>query len=230
MRRQFYPPYTDPSEVPVTVSDPQDSQYATSGVEGASEVFGYGPFEGLDPQYGSVGNPSQGYLIAPAGQGSTSQRDASLEVFQGGVAEEGGVILQSQQGIARERRRAQNRAAQKAFRYRKEARIKELERKLTTLEKDYEKLESAFGNLKTEKDNLQTELESIKMEKNSSFGDSITSSPASTAEESRIPPIILAHEGSHVRSREGETADQDDEDEDEEDEDDDEEEDGEEEM
>ncbi|KAI9738578.1 MAG: hypothetical protein M1834_008082 [Cirrosporium novae-zelandiae] len=89
---------------------------------------------------------------------------------------------------AKERRRAQNRAAQKAFRTRKEQRIKHLENKLKDIEDKYRGLRSETEGLRADRERLVGEVRRLKMERDSSLAaseESIASSRQPTAEESR---------------------------------------------
>ncbi|KAL2052238.1 hypothetical protein ABVK25_007397 [Lepraria finkii] len=81
------------------------------------------------------------------------------------------------------RRRAQNRASQRAFRERKEKHVQhleheleELETKHRTLEKSYTDLDSTHAQLKQEVKQLRKELDSVKSSREGSINEPITQS------------------------------------------------------
>lgn len=81
------------------------------------------------------------------------------------------------------RRRAQNRASQRAFRERKEKHVQhleheleELENKHRTLEKSYTDLDSTHAQLKQEVKHLRSELESVKSSREGSISEPTTQS------------------------------------------------------
>ncbi|KAG8534365.1 uncharacterized protein KY384_001210 [Bacidia gigantensis] len=63
---------------------------------------------------------------------------------------------------AQSRRKAQNRAAQRAFRERKEKHVKELELKLKSIESQYSDKEMDYERLKRENDRLKTQMEILR--------------------------------------------------------------------
>jgi chromosome segregation ATPase len=80
-----------------------------------------------------------------------------------------------------QRRRAQNRASQRAFRERKEKHVQhleheleELENKHRTLEKSYTDLGSTHAQLKQEVKQLRSELDSVKSSREGSITESTT--------------------------------------------------------
>lgn len=82
-----------------------------------------------------------------------------------------------------QRRRAQNRASQRAFRERKEKHVQhleheleELENKHRTLEKSYTDLDSTHAQLKQEVKQLRSELESVKSSREGSISEPTTQS------------------------------------------------------
>ncbi len=92
--------------------------------------------------------------------------------------------------IVEQRRRAQNRASQRAFRDRKEQHVKNLESELKELggkykdlEKSYDSLNSSHNSLKTEMKRLTTENEVLRSTHREGFIDSITPSPGEINEE-----------------------------------------------
>ena len=85
------------------------------------------------------------------------------------------------------RRRAQNRASQRAFRERKEKHVQHLEAELSELEskhrslaKSYTDLDSTHAHLKREVKQLQSELESVKSSREGSVNGNESSQPQST--------------------------------------------------
>ena len=77
-----------------------------------------------------------------------------------------------------QRRRAQNRASQRAFRERKEKHVQHLEQQLEdldtkhrTLAKSYDELDSTHETLKSEVKQLRSELQSIKSSRESSIAE-----------------------------------------------------------
>ncbi|MCJ1312889.1 hypothetical protein MMC25_006565 [Agyrium rufum] len=102
---------------------------------------------------------------------------SSYDYFPGILPDDMIEMPQSQRALAKERRKAQNRAAQKAFRSRKEIRIKELEEKIGALEKDYRSLKDAYEDVNTTKAKLTSELEFLQAENQSLKSASQPSSP-----------------------------------------------------
>ncbi|KAL8935422.1 MAG: hypothetical protein Q9216_005440 [Gyalolechia sp. 2 TL-2023] len=74
--------------------------------------------------------------------------------------------LQDKQAISnmRIRRRAQNRASQRAFRERKEKHVQHLEHELEALEAKHRELEKSHTNLGATNDKLKQEVESLRSE------------------------------------------------------------------
>ena len=68
------------------------------------------------------------------------------------------VFLRSQVLIVRQRRREQNRVAQRAFRERKESKLKQLEKRISELKVDKKDLEQRYNNLRTAHLRLQSGL------------------------------------------------------------------------
>ena len=60
--------------------------------------------------------------------------------------------------ISLQRRREQNRVAQRAFRERKESKLKQLEKRITELKADHRSLEKKYNNLRTAHLRLQSGL------------------------------------------------------------------------
>ncbi|KAL9006122.1 MAG: hypothetical protein Q9188_001142 [Gyalolechia gomerana] len=93
--------------------------------------------------------------------------------------------LQDKQAISnmRIRRRAQNRASQRAFRERKEKHVQHLEHELETLEAKHRELMKSHTNLGETNDKLKQEVESLRLEIRTlkTFGDtgSLLGSPVS---------------------------------------------------
>lgn len=93
--------------------------------------------------------------------------------------------MQDKQAISnmRIRRRAQNRASQRAFRERKEKHVQHLEHELETLEAKHRELKESHTNLGASNDRLKQEVESLRSEIKTlkTFGDtgSMLGSPVS---------------------------------------------------
>ncbi|KAI4198575.1 MAG: hypothetical protein LQ346_002728 [Caloplaca aetnensis] len=75
-------------------------------------------------------------------------------------------ILEDKQAISnmRIRRRAQNRASQRAFRERKEKHVQQLEQELGTLEAKHHDLQKSHSNLGEANDKLKQEVEQLRSE------------------------------------------------------------------
>ncbi|MCJ1354318.1 MAG: hypothetical protein MMC33_004306 [Icmadophila ericetorum] len=164
MNNNYYTPYPTQGDLLDTSENPDGSDYTESLPQEGLTDFDLATFQASQLQYGGMTYPSQGYsLVPPGGPGRSSAATpvgSAYEYF----AHEGIEMPESQRTIQKERRKAQNRASQKAFRHRKEARIKELEQNLETLEKNHSDLKSDFDKLKREKDELQAQNDRLAAE------------------------------------------------------------------
>ncbi|MCJ1387530.1 hypothetical protein MMC18_000373 [Xylographa bjoerkii] len=181
MDPHYFATYHDEPHIPVTISVSSDMPIASSLPPQNPQTLGYSPYTSPDPNYGSFNYQGQPYPLTATRSNSYSsnQLEIPIEYYQELAVEDFEEMPESERALARERRKAQNRAAQKAFRRRKESRIRELEQKLGTMQQDYKGLENAFEDLKVEKDQLQCSLEKL-LEENNCLKNSIESSPAST--------------------------------------------------
>ena len=90
--------------------------------------------------------------------------------------------------IISQRRREQNRVAQRAFRERKESKLKQLEKRIAELKSDHRSLEKRYNNLRTAHLRLQSGLR-ILLDASGTFDgdDTETSSTAVDAREDTSP-------------------------------------------
>ncbi|MCJ1321439.1 hypothetical protein MMC15_006784 [Xylographa vitiligo] len=188
MESRYFATYHDESQIPVAISVSSDMPFAGSIPHQNPQALGYSPYTSPDPNYENFNYQDQPYPLQSTRSNSYSsnQLEIPLEYYQELAVEDFEEMPESERALARERRKAQNRAAQKAFRRRKESRIRELEQKLGTLQQDYKDLESSFDDLKVEKDQLQSNLEKL-LEENYYLKNSIESSPASITDLSWWP-------------------------------------------
>ncbi|MCJ1417982.1 hypothetical protein MMC32_004327 [Xylographa parallela] len=191
MEPHYFTTYHEEPAIPVTISVPSDVPFASSHPHQNPQSLGYSPYTSPDPNYGNFSFQGQPYTLQSTRSNSYSsnQLEIPLEYYQELAVEDFEEMPESERALARERRKAQNRAAQKAFRRRKESRIRELEQKLGTLQQDYKVLECSFEDLKVEKDQLQSNVEKL-LEENNSLKNSIESSPASITDLSWWPPSL----------------------------------------
>ncbi|MCJ1399845.1 hypothetical protein MMC11_003048 [Xylographa trunciseda] len=219
----YFATYNDESQIPVTISVSSDMPFASSLPHQNPQALGYSPYTSPDPNYGDFNYQGQPYQLQPTRSNSYSSNhlEIPLEYYQEFAVEDFDEMPESERALARERRKAQNRAAQKAFRRRKgwaefleglqlsltlgssaESRIRELEQKLGTLQQDYKGLENAFEDLRAEKDQLQSSLEKLS-EENNCLRNSIESSPASINDLSWWPLTLDDPSDCHVNGTGG---------------------------
>ncbi|MCJ1286250.1 hypothetical protein MMC26_005595 [Xylographa opegraphella] len=204
MDPNYFATYHDEAQIPVTTSVSCDMPFTSGLLHPNLQRSGYSPYTSPDPNYENFSYQDQIYPLQSTRSNSYSsnQLEVPLEYYQELGVEDFEEMPESERALARERRKAQNRAAQKAFRRRKESRIRELEQKLSTLQKDYKGLETSFEDLKTEKDQLQSNLEQL-LEENNSLRNSIESSPASISDLSWWPLSLDDPNDRHVNATTG---------------------------
>ncbi|KAK7706135.1 hypothetical protein SLS57_009787 [Botryosphaeria dothidea] len=134
---------------PPYVCSPQQSHADLYGIPASSEAFP--PLQIVNEQVGGFGSAQQGGRAPPvrsASNGSTWSAGSA----SGGVQAE-------RTHVTSGRRRAQNRAAQRAFRERKEKHAKDLEAKLAVLSERYGRLEASHKELGEAYEKLRRTLE-----------------------------------------------------------------------
>ncbi|MCJ1382655.1 hypothetical protein MMC17_005768 [Xylographa soralifera] len=222
MDPHYFATYHDEPQIPVTISVSSDMPFASSLPHQNPQTLGYSPYTSPDPNYGNFSYQVQPYPLQSTRSNSYSsnQLEIPLEYYQELAVEDFEEMPESERALARERRKAQNRAAQKAFRRRKgwaesletliasdfnffaESRIRELEQKLGTLQQDYKGLENSFEDLKAEKDQLQSNFEKL-LEENNCLRNSIESSPASITDLSWWPLSLDDPNDRHINGTSG---------------------------
>ena len=80
-----------------------------------------------------------------------------------------------------QRRREQNRVAQRAFRERKESKLKQLEKRITELKSEHRNLERKYNNLRTAHIRLQSGLR-ILLDASGTFDGEETDSPSTAGD------------------------------------------------
>ncbi|MCJ1235155.1 hypothetical protein MMC14_003121 [Varicellaria rhodocarpa] len=180
MNNQYYHNSTGGPATTTAETSIHSATNAESTPHGPFGAPGY-PYEDPSLHHGNTNYLAQEGLGGPS---IIDQQDnviigSTYEYFSGPILEEDFEMPESQRAIAKERRKAQNRTAQKAFRHRKETRIKELEQRLEVLEKDYKSLEKAFEDLKVEKEQLRTEIEQLSTDNANLRGSAVPSSTSS---------------------------------------------------